>query len=138
MQNLYPNTKITLLGPPEASATGTVEYPSVDMSGFYGVLFITAVFLADPTNILKVQQSEDDVTFEDLEGTAVAADDDGDAVGVDLVQPCQRYARPVVDRGVATAVGVVYAIQYNAIKMPTEHADNVVVEMHVSPSAGTA
>lgn len=123
--NLFSYTKISLVQSSQASGTTTLTTNAVDMAGFDGVLFFGSLATQDPTNYIKAQ--EDMVSkmtnAADLAGTKVTADANAEVLFLDVYQPLARYVRLSVVRGVATATGDIYALQYCGRREPM---DNVV------------
>lgn len=131
----------------DATAAGSTDVNggSVDMQGYDGVMFVALFGALTATQVtsLKAQQSADDSTFADLEGSAAGplADADGNKLLVlDVYRPEDRYVRPVVDRGTANAVidGVI-AVRYHARSRPVTQGADVVETVQLStPDEGTA
>jgi hypothetical protein len=146
--NLSKTAKATRVVNGAVAGTGTTNGSSVDMQGFGACqfTFLIGAITAGGSVTCKVQQSSDDGSsdsFTDLLGTAIALSDaDGDKVAViDVVEPLERYLRPVIVRADENAVidGVV-AQQYWPSVEPVVH-DSVTVEsseFHASPAEGTA
>ncbi|WP_139185016.1 hypothetical protein [Aneurinibacillus thermoaerophilus] len=127
--------KIVKLSSSTTSTTGTVESNPVDTTGYEGCLFLTSIKVADPTNILRVQQGG-----KDLEGATVVTQHNGQAVFVEvhLPQTIQgKELRVVVERGVATSVGDIYAILYSGRRRPeinfVDAPDGITGKILVSP-----
>jgi hypothetical protein len=131
-----------------AAGTSDQNSSSVDMKGFYGVMFLASFGALTATQVtsIKAQQSSDDGSADDwtdILGTLVGplADADGNKMLVlDIYRPLKRYVRLVVDRGTANAVidGVV-ALQYDPDKEPVTHSTTVkAAEFHHAPAEGTA
>lgn len=121
--------------------TGT----GVDMQGYEGVLFICALGTITATGIptLHAEQSANDSSYADLEGTACAgtASDSNKLLILDIVRPSDRYVRPVLGRATANiVVDGIYAIRYGSCKSPRTQSTTYVAnsELHVSPAEGTA
>ena len=143
--NLSTAGKFTRVSNAVAAGTATTNSDSVDMQGFDSVTFCVAIGAIDSTGTVtvKAQQSTDDSTFADLEGSAIAytdADDNKLAV-LEITTPVDRYVRCVV--ATATANGTidgVFAIQTGADKEPVTHDSSTVVgsEQHLAPAEGTA
>ena len=141
--NLSKNVKITKVAVAAVSAGTAVNGSAVDMAGFDGVLFMTTIATANAGNFLKVQQDSDVAlgTVADLAGSAVVATANAEVVFVDCYQPAERYVRPVVIRaGANTAVGDIYAIQYEGRVKPTDNdiTDIIVGTLIVSAAEGNA
>jgi hypothetical protein len=118
---------------------------SVDMNGYEGVVFFTTpgTITSGAVTSMKVQESADDSTWADLEGTGqtIADDDDNQVFAVEIYRPKKRYLRVVVDRATQNAVvGEIYAIRYGLRSGPADNnvADTITSEIHISPDAGTA
>ena len=143
--NLSTSGKVTRVSNAVAAGTATTNCSSVDMKGFDGVTFIVSVgaIVATGTVTVKAQQSEDDSSFADLEGTAVAytdADDNKVAI-LEITKPRERYVRPVVITATANGtIDSVIAIQTSADAEPITHDSTTVVgsEQHLAPAEGTA
>lgn len=126
-----------------ASGTADRNSASVDMAGKEWVVFIAkfAAVAAGATTSVKLQQSADDSTFNDLEGTGitVAADDDNQSFAIALYRPSDRYVRLVVDKDAANATAeMVIALTDPAGVGLASVTDEITVEMHYSPAEGTA
>ena len=145
MLNLSKAGKATRISDAVAAGTTDINCTGVDMKGYESVTFYTlfGTITATAVTSVKAQQSEDNSSFADLEGTAitVADDDDNQVAILEIVRPQERYVRLVVDRGTANAVvdGVI-AVQTDAIEEPVTHDSTTVVgaELHHAPAEGTA
>jgi len=148
MFNLSTEGKVTRLSNAVAAGQTTVNGSSVDMQGFEAVTFYVLIgsITSSGTVDVKAQQSNDDGNsdaFADLEGTKISyADDDDNQVAVlEVVNPQERYVRPVVVRGTADSVidGII-AVQTGAKVAPVTHDATTVVgsEVHHAPDEGTA
>ncbi len=133
--NLSSEVKIVKLSSSTTSTTGTVESNPVDTTGYEGVLLFTSIKVADPTNIFKVQQGG-----KDLEGATIVAQHNGQVVftEVHLPQTIQgKELRVVVERGVATSVGDIYAFLYSGRRRPevnaTDGVDGILGKLLISP-----
>lgn len=136
--------KLTLVNAATAAGTTDIEATSVDMRDYDAVLFFTTfgTITAGAATNIHVETSSDNASFNDLEGTGVtvAADDDGETFGVEIINPQERYLRLVVDRATQNAVvGEIYALQYRAGTLPITNTvtDTATFESHVSPDEGT-
>lgn len=144
MHELSKNVKIVLAKPAQSAATSAVTSDAIDMKGFEGVIFVTRFGTAAADNSIKVQQDSDSAfgTAADLEGTAIVsgADPSNEVCAIDIYKPMKRYLRLHATRGTSSTLGDVYAILYQAKKMPTvsELAGTLAIETHVSPAEGTA
>lgn len=139
LNNFLKNCKITKVNARATSAGTAINTSSVDMAGFGGVVFIGQMDTANAGNSANVAQSADDTTFADLAGTAVVTGDDADSFAIDVKDPTDRYVRCEIDRsGANTAVGEIYAIQYDPRKAPVSQGATIDGETHVGPAEGTA
>lgn len=125
-----------------AAAATDIDGTTIDMQGFFGVLFVVQLgaIVAGAVTSFKVQGSDDDSSWDDLEGTeqTIADDDDEEVYYVEVTNPKNRYIRLHVDRATQNATLTALAIQYGAREAPTSHATGISGELHHSPSAGTA
>ena len=143
MKSLVKDTKITRVSNAVAAGTTDVEATSVDMAGFDAVAFVVEFGAITSTAVtsVKIQQSSDNSTFEDVEDTAitVADDDDNQVFVAEVIRPEKRYVRCVVDRGTANAViDSIVAIQHQARELPVTQPSTTTGELNVAPIAGTA
>ena len=143
--NLLKNVKITKVKNHSTDATGAVTSDAVDMQNYDGVVFFTTFAVANPANYLKAQQDEnDDSAFgdaEDLAGSKVVAASTNDVTWLDIYRPRKRYIRAYGERGGdSTALGEIYAIQYNGRLLPETNlvTNEVIGKLLISPIAGTA
>lgn len=142
--NLSNGIKITKVADASASGTTAVNGNALDMSGFEGVLFVTTIATANAGNFIKAQIGAvaDGSDAADLAGTKVTPAANTNAVWLDIYRadPAQRYIRPVVVRGAASAVGEVYAIQYESRKQVVNNniANTITGKLVISPYEGTA
>lgn len=143
---LSKNSKLTRHSNAVAAGTTDVEPTGIDTAGFESCLFAVSfgTITSGAVTSIKLQQSTDNSSFADLEGTAVtvADTDDNKVFWLDIHRPRERYIRCVVDRGTANAVvDSILAIQYNGVRVapPTHDATTVGGgEAHSSPAEGTA
>ncbi|BAU28964.1 hypothetical protein DFP93_103189 [Aneurinibacillus soli] len=133
--NLSTEVKIVKLSSSTTSTTGTVESNPIDTTGYEGCLFLTSIKVSDPANIVKVRQGG-----KDLADATVVTQHNGQAVYVEvhLPQTIQgKELRVVVDRGVATSVGDIYAILHSGRRRPevnaTDAVDGIIGKLLVSP-----
>jgi len=136
--------KITQVITPTAGAAGTTDIngTGVDMKDYDEVSFLVTFGTITGSAVTSVhaEQSADDSTYNDLEGTnqTVADTDDGDTFVVDIIKPTDRYVRVVVDRATQNAVvanGL--AVQSRAKALVVSQASTVNSETFVSPDEGT-
>ena len=125
--NLSKHVKISLVQNYLADGATDPDSDSVDMSGFDGVMFVGNIGAqaAAATAEMKAQQSEDDITFNDLEGAVVVSPVESvdKFLVLDVYRPLERYVRTVLTRGGTgdSEWGATFAIQYMASKKPTDH-----------------
>ena len=144
MHTFKESTKVTRVMNAVAAGQATNNGSSVDMKEVESVTFICSVgsIASSGTVTLKAQQSSDDTTFSDLEGTAIAytdADDNKVAI-LEITSPRERYVRPVVITATGDgAIDSVVALQASATREPVTQDSTVVgSEQHVAPAEGTA
>lgn len=138
--NISNSVKVSLVQVAQASGTSQIDATAVDMSGHEGVMFFCSIGTANAGNILKAQEATDDATFNDLAGSGVIATTNGQVAYIDVYRPADRYVRPAVVRGVATAIGDIYAVQYSNRAMPQENniAGIIAGVLLISPEEGQA
>lgn len=143
--NFAENYKIEQAITPTAGAAGTsdINGATCDLQNADGMIAIVAMGAITATAVtsIKLQESDDDSTWADLEGTGVtvADDDDEQIFYLELDRPQSRYARVVVDRGTANAVvSAAEYITWGRRKVPVTHGATVSGEINISPDAGTA
>lgn len=142
--NLSNGIKITKCAAASTAATTAINGTALDMSGYEGVLFFTAIATANVGNFLKAQIGAvaDGSDAADLEGTKVVADTNGQVAWLDVYRadPNQRYIRPVVVRGASTVVGEIYALQYESRRQVVDNniASTIIGKLVVNPFEGTA
>lgn len=141
--NLTNGIKITKVAAASSAGTSAVNGTAIDMTGFEGVLFFTTIATANVGNIFKAQigNAADGSDGADLEGTAVVAEANAQVVWLDVYRadPNQKYIRPVVIRGVSTAVGDIYALQYESrINIDNNIENTIIGKLVVNPYEGTA
>lgn len=114
----------------------------VDMQGYDSVIFIAGALegnVGSPTMKAQQDSASNFGTAADLLGTSVTFTTAADAkglVGLEIVQPAERYVRPILTIPNWNAVPVFcLAIQFNAKDQP--YATNA-GELHVTPAEGTA
>lgn len=140
--SLAVNLKIDRVKVAQASGTGDVNGDATDMANYEGVMYLTTIATANAGNFLKVQQGNAANLSDaaDLAASKITPAADGMTVVADVFRPFERYVRPVVVRGAATAVGEIYAIRYSGHRKPTvnELANVLAQKTLISPSEGTA
>lgn len=120
-----------------ASSAGTaVNGSGLDMAGHESVIFTARIATANAGNYLKAQESDDNSSFSDLEGSKVVAGSNDDIVMLEVFKPKKRYIRAVLIRaGADTVTGDVYAIRSGG-RVQGETNTNVTVSLE-GPDAGT-
>lgn len=137
--------KITKVADASAAGVTTVNSAVIDMSGFEGVVFLTAAGTVLATAVATVKVQQDSAV-----GMGTAADlaasgqsftpttDNLKSVMIDIKRPNKRYLRAVILRSVANSdFGQIYAIQYRAKKAPVTQAVDK-SKLLVSPLEGVA
>jgi hypothetical protein len=136
------NLLITKLNAGVAAGTSQVDSSILDMSGYEGAVIFSAIATADPANYLKIAQGNQSNLSDgaDIAGSKVVAAANGQVVGVEIFQPSDRYLRASIIRGVSTAAGEIYAIQYGGRKKPPNNVITNVMNIlqKVSPDEGVA
>lgn len=143
--NLSRFGKCTRVSNAEAAATTDINSSSVDMAGYQSVTFYVqfGAIVSGAATSVHAEQSADDSSFADLEGTniAVADTDDNKIAILEIDSPSDRYVRCVVDRGTQNAtVDSILAVQTKANIEPVTHDSSTVLgsEFHgPSPDEGT-
>lgn len=143
MFSLVKDALITRVSNAVSAGTTTVNSTAVDMAGYDAVAFVVSFGTITSTAVtsVKVQHSDDNSSFSDVEGSAisVADDDDNQVFIAEVLRPIKRYVRCTVVRGTANAViDTITAIQHAARETPVTQPDTTTGEVHVSPISGTA
>jgi len=140
--NLSNGVKITQAAAASAAGTSAVNSDVIDMAGYDGVMFVTAIATANAGNHIKLQQGDEPDLSDaaDIEGSKQVATANAQTVWIDLYRPTKRYVRAVATRGVSTALGEVYAFQYEGRIQPADNnvTGEIIGELLVSPDEGTA
>ena len=128
--NLSTSAKAARLSDSVTAGQTDIESASVDMTGFMAVEFTVSMgaITAGAVTIVKLQGSDDDTTFVDLDGTetAVADSDDEKVVLIDCQHPQHQYVRAVVTRSTENAaVDSITSRQYLSQQEPVTHDDSV-------------
>lgn len=149
LHGLLKNVKLTRVMNGVVAGTSDQTGSSVDMAGFEGVVFIALLgdLTASQVTSLKAQCSSDDGsadTFADIAGSDsgnMEDNDDNQMIGLDIIDPPERYVRPILLRHTANAViDGILALQYGAKKVPVTHDATTVfsTETLAGPAEGTA
>lgn len=140
MFSILKNAKISIQALKSAD-NETLTGVGVDMQGYDSVAFIAGALEGEVASYtIKAQQDTDSAfgTAADLAGTSVAWATGVSTKGLttlEIVQPRERYVRPIVAVPNITAVPVFcIALQFNAADLPVSNDG----ELHVSPAEGTA
>ena len=143
MLGLLKNCQIVRHNGAVAAGTTAINPTGVDMAGYNSALFIVALGAITATGVpaLKLQQSADNSTFEDLTGSAIAVTDaDGSKyMAIEVVRPNKQYVRCAVTRTTANVVvdGIVCILSNPVAKQPLT-ITTLGNKQLVSPIAGTA
>lgn len=146
MNTLTENAKfLRLSGAIAAATTDVTNMTSIDMLGYNSVTLLVsaAAITSGAVTSVKMQQSDDDSTYADLEGSAVAIADtyDSTMAVLEVKDPRKRYLKPVITRGTQNAAFEgVFAIQTGPKTVPvTQSTTHVsILELHHAPAEGTA
>lgn len=137
------NIKVLSVSNAVAAGTSDSNATAVDMAGFNSVAFIVCLgaIVSGGVQSIKVQQSDDNSTFADLEasGFTIADTDDNGVVLVEVMRPEKRYVRVVTKRATQnTTIDRVIALQGNAIGPLPLTVTTLGNEVLVTPAEGTA
>lgn len=142
--NGYLSQNVRLVKVADAATSGTSDVPggSVDMAGAEGVLFFSSFGTSATNNTIKAQQSSDNSSSDawaDLAGSSVGVGASDEDVFIDIFRPRERYVRPVVTRGTASALGDIWAIVYGLREVPHQNvvSGTQVGETTAAPAEGT-
>lgn len=144
MESFLGTNKVVRVSNAVAAGTSDSNSDGVDCAGFNSVTFLglLGAIVSGGAQSIKVQGSDDNSTFSDLEGTAytVADTDDNKVAAVEIIRPKNRYNRLVIKRATQnTTIDGVVAILSNAQVLPvTPSTTTLGNEQHVTPDAGTA
>ena len=146
------DVRFTRLMTGQVAGTADVNGDSCDMAedgGYNGVVFIASIgaLSGGQATSLKAQCSSDDddadawADIEDSDSGDMADTDSGQCIVLDILNPPERYLRPVLLRHTANAVvdGII-AIQYRGNTKPSTHDVATIFssEALVNPIEGTA
>lgn len=133
------------------AGTSDTNSGAVDLAQYAAkkILFLVALgaVASSGAGTIKVQHSDDNSTFVDVEGTSQAwTDTDDDKVlGVEIVRPLKRYLRVVITRGDAgnSTINGVFAIVGDNRTVPFTQLTTAgqfvrTPELFASPNTGTA
>ena len=144
--NLSKNAKVSKIVSVTAGVAGTsdtITSSAIDMTGFDSVIIVAQLgaFSAGGTAALKVQDSSDNSTYADVEGTlqSFVAGDAEEVVLIDIANPRKRYMKLLNTRATANSAFSAIAIQYNSKLVPVaSQGTGVNLETFYSPADGTA
>ena len=134
--NLLSRTKLTLVKAATGAGTTPLNSTAVDMAGYDGVVFITCIQTTNANNYVNAAQGAhangDDAA--DLAGTGILSTANSGIIALDIYKPADRYVRLEIALGTSSAVGEIWALQYEGRVMPPT---NTGAEVHVTPAEGT-
>ena len=139
--NLSKNVKITKVSATASAGTSDVNGATLDMQGYDGVMFVASLGTAAADNGIKAQQGEQSNMSDaaDLAGTQVLSDGTQADLVLDIYRPLERYVRAVAVRGTSSTLEAMWAFQYAGSHKPDVNVTAAqAVELHISPSEGTA
>lgn len=110
---------IVKVADPSIAATTTVTGSSIDLQAYKadGVCFMSSYGTAAADNLAKVQVSDDDSAWSDVEGSEAGGGSNEDVV-MAATRPPGRYARPSFARGASSTLGDIWAIVYRLKDLP--------------------
>lgn len=126
------------------AGTAAITSDGVDCSGYEGVVFITSLSVANATNVIKVQQSDDDGSsdgYSDLLGSQVSTGTSDEDLIIEVKRPVKAFVRVIVTpAGSASTVESIWAIRYGARNLPVENSISGTQKSayQISPAEGTA
>ena len=141
--NLFKNVKITKVQNHTTAGTTAVPSDAIDMANWDGVAFFTTFAVANSGNYLTAQEDgADDSGFgaaADLAGSKVVPASTNDVAWLDVYRPIKRYIRVNATRTSSSALGEIYAIQYNGRTLAQTNlvTNEVIGKLLISPIAGT-
>ncbi len=136
--------KFTKVKDHSAAGTAAITSDGVDCSNYEGVVFITSLSVANATNVIKVQQSDDDGSsdgYSDLLGSQVASGTSDEDLIIEVKRPTKAWVRVVVTpAGSSSTVESIWAIRYGARDLPVENSISGTQKSaaQISPAEGTA
>lgn len=116
----------------------------VDTKGYGGCCFVVKFAAVGGAGTIKAQEHDVTATGQaDLAGTSmtVATDDDNQTFVLDIKRPLKRFLTLAIAKGSATTALMAWAILYNGdgpYPYDSTDVDDITVETHTSPIAGTA
>ncbi len=123
--NLIRNIKITKVKATQSADTSDFNSDAVDMTNYEGCLFFTTVAAKNDGNYIEVEQSTTSAftagTLVTLKDSKVVPVTNGEVAYVEIHKPLEsqgKYLRVAVTRGASTAIGDIYAVQYNSRVKP--------------------
>ncbi len=145
LNNLLENAEIVVVENAVAAGVTTITPGAgVDTDDCEGVLFLVTMgaITSGAATSIKIQQSADDSSYADLEGSSVTVADDDDelVIAIDVFRPTDRYLLPLVLRATQNSVleGIV-AIKYTLRKSPATQGATVANTLVLAgPAEGTA
>lgn len=136
---LSDNIKITKVQDHTTAGTSTISATGVDMANYTGVVFLTSYGTAASDNTCHLEQSTDDVTYDDLASTEAGVASSDEDVFLDIRNPRERYVRMACLRGTSSTLESVWAFQYGGRSLPADNttAGTIHGETHNSPAEGS-
>jgi len=115
----------------QPAAPTPITGDTVDLKGFDSVLFLIlwGSIRAGGVQGVKVQGSDNDSNWNDLEGTSISVSDESDhkITYLELAKPTYRYVRAVVSRAVqSSAVDGIVALLTGPKTAPVPHEGSTV------------
>ena len=140
--NLSSDIAIEKAAAPAVAGTTEVETSAIDMQGFNGVMFVTAIPTIDAGGLNYLQGKQGETSggsFAILAASAVTPEVNGDVVGLDIFQPRERFVKASVLRNTSSATETIIALKYKGIKRPElNDATPVIKKLLQSPAEGAA
>lgn len=134
---LLEEVKITAEAP-SVSSTTTIDSSAYDMAGFDGIMFVVRVGTTAANNDIRLRQSSaTGGTYADLTGTKVVAGTNNQLM-VDLFRPGKQFIKCQVQRGTATTIDALVALQYKGRTGPVTQPATSSAERWITPAEGTA
>lgn len=140
--------KVVVVSNAVAAGTTDVNFTGVDTEGFDSIecIAVFGALTASQVTTMHAEQSDDNGSsdgWSDIEGsatTALADDDDNQALRCEVAKPGKRYVRFVVDRGTENAVieAAVCVLRGSEYEPVTQDASVAFTNRVVAAAEGTA
>ena len=137
--NLMDEVRVEKSADGATAGTSDVNGTAIDLSGYDGVMFMARIGTANTANFLKAQEGDTSSPTADIEGSKSEPQGNDEFAILDVHKPLKRYIRAVLERGVSTTSGDIYAVLYKGRKQAqdnTRSGENISVRL-ISPVAGT-